>query len=285
MRIRFRTWSVISLGVVLTAVLLITTEPADGQIPSGYTAPRSKVGDGKPDLSGMWQALNTAHWDILSRSPQPGPMYQLGAMFFIPPGRGVVEGDEIPYQPWAAERRTQNFNNRIVTEPFNHDLGDPELKCYMPGIPRATYMPYPFQILHGQREILFVYQFAKASRVVHMTKQVELGVDTWMGVSNGRWDGDTLVVEITELNGLAWLDRAGNFVSRTAKVVERYTPMSPYHLNYEVTIEDPNVFTRPWSMRMPLYRIIDVGAELLEANCVEFSEEALYGEIRKLTDF
>jgi hypothetical protein len=285
MRNRFGACGSAWMGAILASVLFMTAEPIEGQIPADYTAPRSRVGDGKPDLSGIWQALNTANWDLLSRSPQPGPVHQLGAMFFVPPGRGVVDGDEIPYQPWAAERRRQNFENRLVTEPFNHDRGDPELKCYMPGIPRATYMPYPFQILHGEREILFVYQFAKASRVVHMAKRVELGVDTWMGISNGHWDGDTLVVEVTELNGLAWLDRAGNFTSRTAKIIERYTPISPYHLNYEVTIEDPNVFTRPWSMRMSLYRIIDQGAELLDANCVEFSEEALYGEIRKLTDF
>jgi hypothetical protein len=267
------------VGIVV-ATLVLTSMPAVGQAPSGYKAPRSKNADGTPDINGIWQVLNTAHWDLVSRPQQPGPLYQLGAMFFVPPGRGVVEGDQIPYRPEAAARKKQRFDNRLKAVPFDSDNGDPEMKCYMPGIPRATYMPYPFQILQGHREILFVYQFAKASRVVHTSKKVEAAVDSWMGTSNGRWEGDTLVVEVTGLNGDAWLDRAGNFVSAAARIVERYTPLSPYHLQYEATIEDPATFTRPWKMSMPLYRVIDPGAELLEVNCVELSEEVLYGTIR-----
>jgi hypothetical protein len=267
------------VGGMLTTVI----QTAGAQAPqpaAGYTAPRSKNGDGKPDLNGIWQVMNTANWDISSHAQQPGPMYQLGAMFFVPPGRGVVEGDEVPYQPWAADRRKQNFENRIKLEPLKNELGDPELKCYMPGVPRATYMPYPFQILQGHREILFVHQFGKANRVIHMNQQKESTVDSWMGTSNGRWENDTLVIDVHGLNGQAWLDRSGNFMSEAARVVERYTPISPYHMRYEATITDPKVFTRPWTMSMTLYRVVDQGAELLEVNCVEFSEEALYGAIR-----
>jgi hypothetical protein len=284
MRISSRPWIVASGVALLAGVLVGAVRPLHGQATTGYTAPRSKNGDGKPDLNGMWQVLNTANWDLLSRGQQPGPMYQLGAMFFVPPGRGVVDGDEIPYQPAAAAKKKQRFDNRLNAEALDSDLGDPELKCYMPGVPRATYMPYPFQILHGQREILFVYQFAKASRVVHMNRKVEAAVDSWMGTSNGRWEGDTLVVDVTGLNGEAWLDRAGNFVSESAHIVERYTPISPYHLQYEATIEDPAVFTRPWKISMPLYRVMDPGAELLEVNCVELAEEVLYGRIRTQTN-
>jgi hypothetical protein len=273
-------WLRTSVVGVLALAMLAESAPLFGQAQPGYQAPRSRNGDGKPDLNGIWQVLNTANWDLASRPQQPGPMYQLGAMFFVPPGRGVVEGDAIPYRPEAAAKRKQRFENRIKAEAFNSDSGDPEMKCYMPGVPRATYMPYPFQILQGQREILFAYQFAKASRVVHMNKKVEPTVDSWMGTSNGRWEGDTLVIDVTGLNGDAWLDRAGNFASASAHIIERYTPSSPYHLEYEATIEDPDVFTRPWTIRMPLYRVIDPGAELLEVNCVELSEEVLYGKIR-----
>jgi hypothetical protein len=278
-------WFRVSLVSSVAAVLLWTCAPLVAQAPAGYKAPRSKNGDGSPDINGIWQVLNTANWDLLSRPQQPGPMFELGAMFFVPPGAGVVEGNQIPYRPEAAGRRKQNFANRIKPEAFDSERGDPEMKCYMPGVPRATYMPYPFQILQGHREILFVYQFAKASRVVHMSKKVEATVDSWMGTSNGRWEGDTLVIDVTGLNGQAWLDRAGNFASENARVVERYTPLSPYHLQYEATIEDSTVFTRPWKISMPLYRVIDPGAELLEVNCVELSEEALYGKIRTQTNF
>jgi len=284
MRTRRRASALGVFAILTGALLACLVRPADAQAPAGYTAPRSKIGDGKPDLSGLWQVLNTANWDILSHAQQPGPVYQLGALFMAPPAKGVVDGDALPYQPWAAARKQQNFESRIKTEPFKNDLGDPELKCYMPGVPRATYMPYPFQILHGQREMLFVYQFGKANRVIHMNQKKESTVDSWMGISNGRWDGDSLVVEVEGLNGLAWLDRAGNFISEAARVTERYTPVSPYHMRYQATINDPKVFTRPWSMSMMLYRIIDDNAEMLDLNCVEFSEEALYGAIRLRTN-
>jgi hypothetical protein len=280
---RTSTWVSTSIVGVLAVILVAPTVPLFGQASSGYKAPRSKNGDGAPDLNGIWQVLNTANWDLLSRPQQPGPMSQLGAMFFVPPGRGVVDGDQIPYRPEAAAIKKQRFENRMKAEAFDSDNGDPEMKCYMPGVPRATYMPYPFQILQGQREMLFVYQFAKASRVVHMNKKAEPTVDSWMGTSNGRWEGDTLVIDVTGLNGQAWLDRAGNFASESARITERFTPTSPYHLEYEATIEDATVFTRPWKIRMPLHRVIDPGAELLEVNCVELSEEVLYGKIRTQT--
>ena len=141
-------------------------------------------------------------------------------------------------------------------------------------------MPYPFQILQGHREILIAYQFGKANRVIHMNQKKESTVDSWMGMSSGKWDGDTLVVDVEGLNGLAWLDRSGNFISEAARVQERYTPISPYHMRYEATITDPQTFTRPWKMSMTLYRVIDQGAEMHELNCVEFSEEAMYGALR-----
>jgi hypothetical protein len=230
--------------------------------------------DGRPDLSGVWQAIGTAHWNLEDHPASAGPS-DYGALFATPPGVGVVVEGEIPYQAWAVEQRAQNFAKRYTE--------DPEAKCYLPGVPRATYMPYPFQILQGTGKIMIVYGIAEANRTIHMDKDdpEPAPIDSWMGRSHGRWDGDTLVVEAAGFNGQAWLDRAGNFASDTLEVVERYTPMGPNAMRYEATLEDPNVFTAPWTISMPLYRRLEDNAEVLEYKCVEFSEELLYGHLRK----
>ena len=245
--------------------MLVGAVAAQAQIP--------RTADGKPDISGIWQAVGTAHWDLQDHAPQPPALYQMGAVGAVPGGRGVVEGNSIPYQPWAAEKKQQNFANRLAE--------DPEIKCYMPGIPRATYLPFPFQIVQTQRDIFFAYEFANADRKVNMGEPTEYPYGTWMGWSNGRWEGDTLVVDVTGLNGMSWLDRAGNFTSENTHVVERYTPLDKDHLRYDVTIEDSTIFTRPWKISLPLYRRIDAGAELVEFRCVEFTERLLYGELEK----
>jgi hypothetical protein len=250
---------------LLTAWLLLGAAAASAQIP--------RTADGKPDLSGIWQAVGTAHWDLQDHAPQPPALFELGAIGAVPGGRGVVQGDVIPYQPWAAEKKQQNFASR-ATE-------DPELKCYMPGIPRATYLPFPFQIVQTPRDIFMAYEFANADRKINMGEPAEFPYGTWMGWSNGRWDGDTLVVDVTGLNGLSWLDRAGNFTSENAHIVERYTPLGRDHLRYEATIDDPTVFTRPWAVSLPLYRRIDENAQLVEFRCVEFTEKLLYGELER----
>src|ERR1700739_1906314 len=199
-----------------------------------YHAPRAA--GGHADLSGIWEALNTANWDLEDHSAEAGPMWQTGAIGSEPAGQGVVEGGAIPYLPAALEVRKTNFANRRTN--------DPEAKCYMPGIPRANYMPYPFQIVQSPRGILFAYEYASANRLVNMGKPVEPVSDTWMGTNNGHWEGDTLVIDVTGLNGLAWFDRAGDFASKQLHVVERITPRSAEVLNYEATIEDPDTFTK-----------------------------------------
>jgi hypothetical protein len=225
-----------------------------------------------PNLNGIWQAVNTANWDLQEHAARPGPP-QLGALLAAPAGLGVVEGNEIPYQPWAADKKKQNFEKRWTL--------DPEAKCYLPGVPRATYMPFPFQIVQGTDKIMIAYEYAAAVRVIHMDKVPKSPVDTWMGHSIGRWEGNTLVVDVTSFNGQAWLDRSGNFHSEALKVVERYTPDGPNVIQYEATLEDPKVFTRPWKISMPLYRRLEKNVQLLEFRCVEFSEELLYGHLRK----
>ncbi len=229
---------------------------------------------GKPNLSGIWQAVNEANWDIQAHEARPGPP-QFGALFSEPAGLGVVEGNEIPYQAWAAEKKQENFAKRWEL--------DPEAKCDMPGVPRAVYMAFPFEIIQGTRKIIVAYPFAGASRVIHMDEVGESPSDTWMGWSRGRWEGDTFVVDVTSFVDQTWFDRAGNFHSEALHVIERYTPVSPDVMQYEATLEDPKVFTRPWKMSMPLYRRLDENAQVLEFKCVPFSEELLYGHPRRKT--
>jgi hypothetical protein len=234
----------------------------------------TRMKDGKPNLNGIWQVINTANWD-LEDHPAQAAYPQLGAIGAIPPGQGVVEGGDIPYQPKAAEKRRENFKNRRTD--------DPEAKCYLPGVPRATYMPYPFHIIQGTTKIQIVYGYAEANRTIHMDKPKPEPppIDSWMGRSHGRWEGDTLVVDVQGFNGLAWFDRAGNFASDTLRVVERYTPAGANLINYEATLTDPAVFTRPWKISMPIYRRAEKNAQVLEFKCVEFAEELIYGHLRR----
>jgi len=255
---------------LLTGVIALAASTAVAQT-SAYRAPRTP--DGKPNLNGIWQALNSANWDLEGHAAAAGPAPLLGAVFAKPPGLGVVEGDEIPYLPAALAQKKENQANWIKL--------DPEVKCYLPGLPRATYLPYPFQIVQSQKNIVFSYEYAGAVRVVNMEAPTKSPADSWMGWSNGHWEGETLVVDVTSQNDQTWLDRAGNYHSDALHVVERYTPRSADTLNYEATIEDPKVFSRPWKISMPLYRRAEKNAKLLEFKCVEFAEELLYGNLRK----
>src|SRR5688572_6577908 len=232
-----------------------------------------RTSDGKADLSGVWQALSEAHWNLEAQAAAQGPVYALGAQFSVPPTLGVVEGGKIPYKPEALAQRAANFASRLTT--------DPEIKCYMGGVPRSTYMPYPFQIVQGTNTILVAYQFAGAARVIDMGERTEAPTQSFMGWSHGRWDGDTLVVDVTGLNDQTWLDRAGNYHSDALHVVERYTPRGPDTLLYEATIDDGKVFSRPWKISLPLYRRLESNVNLLEYKCIEFAEEMLYGAYRK----
>ena len=294
MRTGLRGAMIASAVVAVAAVLWMLSPAIPGQT-AAYRAPRTA--DGKPDLNGIWQAVNTANYDIQThgarpalalvpappRSGVPGlvratptelpapPVRALGAAGGVPAGDGVVEGNEIPYQPWAAARKKENVEHWLER--------DPEIKCYMPGVPRAAYMPYPFQVLQGANKILIAYEFGGTTRTIHMDTVGASPSPTWMGWSRGRWEGETLVVDVTNFNDQTWFDRAGNFHSDALHVVERYTPVSPYHLMYDVTIEDPKVFTRPWKMSMPIYRRFEKDRQLQEYKCVEFVEELMYGHL------
>lgn len=261
---------VIMHQVVFGAIALIA---AGAALADGIETEQPRMSDGRPDLSGVWQTLNTAHWNLEPHVSDYPVLLELGAQFAVPPGQGVVDGGSIPYLREALAERDRRFANRLTD--------DPEGKCFLGGVPRSTYMPYPFQILQNADNVVISYQFGTGVRRVFVNGNEEAPLDSWMGWSNGRWDGDTFIVEVTGFNGQTWLDRAGNYASENAKVVERYTPLGPNHIRYEATIEDPTVYSRPWTISMPLYRIVDEGFRLLEFKCEPYAEEKLYGHLRK----
>lgn len=274
MRARLPILTLSSIAAAIAVATLWMSTPTAGQTTS-YRAPRSPYNDGKPNLNGIWQAVNAAYWDIQGHPAQPAPLVAMGAWGVIPGGLGIVEGNEIPYRPEALAKKKENFEKRVSL--------DPEIKCYLPGVPRVMYMPYPFQIAQTPTEILMNFEYAGALREVHMEKVPDSPIDAWMGQSRGRWEGDTLVIDSRSFNDRTWFDRAGNFHSEALHVVERLTPISADALQYEATIEDPKVFTRPWKIKMPLYRRLEPNAQLLQLKCVEFVEEFMLGHLQKKT--
>jgi len=258
-------------GAVLAGALFLLATSVPGQ--TGYKAPRT--GDGKPNLNGIWQAMTSAHWDVEAHPAAAGPMWELGAQFAIQGGAGIVEGGQIPYTPEALKKKRENFANRTKL--------DPEIKCYLPGVPRAMYMPYPFQIIQNPKYIMIVHEFAGAVRTIYMDNHTDAPAPSWMGWSNGKWEGEALVVDTRGYLDSTWFDRAGNHHSDELHTIERFSARSPDTLNYEVTINDPKTFTRTWKMSLPLYRRVEPNAQLTEYRCVEFSEEMLYGHLKKKT--
>jgi hypothetical protein len=251
-------------------IMLAVVAAVGAQTPAAYRAPRTA--DGKPNLNGIWQSMNEANWNIEPHSADFWRVSALGAVDATPPGAGIVEGGTIPYLPTALAKRKENFDKRLER--------DPEIKCYLPGVPRAMYQNMPFQIIQGTDFIAMTFQFAGALRTIYM-KPTPGPADSWMGWSNGHWENETLVIETKDFNGMAWLDRSGNFTSDKLKVTERITATGPDHLNYEATLEDPDTFSRPFKISFPLYRRKEANARLLEFKCVEYSEEVIYGKLRK----
>lgn len=253
------------LGLVLLVMALSASRPA-AQTRAAAAPPfvPPRTADGKPDLSGIWQVLAPVHWNIEDHSPQLG----------IPAGTGIVEGGTIPYQPWAANKKKENFSKRATDDPMN--------QCFMPGVPRATYVPFPFEIIQTPSHIVIAHEFAHALRTIYLDGRPHPeGIDFWMGVSRGRWDGDALEIDVRNLKGENWLDAAGNFYSENVRVVERYTRTGPDHLLYEATITDPKVFTRPWKIRLPLYRRVEPNVELLEYECFVYQTEEKYKHLEQ----
>lgn len=282
---RNRFLMILSTGVAVLAVVSLAVMKTSGQANRSAMTP-----DGKPNFNGIWQVTSTANWDLLAHGMRPAvaqsgvyadvpvlaaPVLALGSVGGVPPGPGVVEGNEIPYKPEAAAKKKKNGETWLDN--------DPEVRCYLPGVPRGMYMPYPFQITQSTNKIQMTFEFANASRTIHLDEVTGPPADTWMGFSQGRWDGNTLVVNSSDFNDRTWLSRAGDFHSDAMKLVERFTPITPDAFRYEVTVEDPNVFTRPWKMSMVLYRQLEDNAQLMDYRCVEMVEETFLGYLRKNT--
>ena len=250
--------------VVVSLLVLVWPPSVVGQATMPGSQTISRTADGKPDLSGVWQVLNSAAWDLEDHHAQSFP--GLPARFAMPGGQGVVEGGSIPYQPAARARKQQNYEKRATA--------DPETQCFLPGVPRVTYQGYPFQIVQTPRRITMLYEFVHAFRNIPIdSKHPEGPLEFWLGDSRGRWEGDTFVVDVIHFTDQTWLDRSGNFHSEQLHVVERYTPVSRDVINYEATLEDPKIFTRPWKMSMPLYRRQERHIQLLEFECYAFLRE------------
>ncbi len=240
-------------SALIAALLSLAATAATAQV----SAP-SRTRDGKPNLQGIWQVLNTAAWDIQDHQARLG----------VPAGQGVVDGNEIPYQPAALAKKRANFEARATA--------DPESKGYLPGVPRIMYMPFPFQIFQATDQVVMVFEYDRGVRTIYTngTPHPRGPLNWWLGDSRGRWDGDTLVVDVVYFTDETWFDRAGNFHSDALHLVERYTPVGPDHINYEVTVEDPQVFTRPWTMRMLLYRRKEPNVRVLEYDPGRLLDEA-----------
>ena len=252
-------------SAAIAAVVVLLSPFATHTISGQSTGPTRRTASTQADLQGIWQVVNAAAFDIEDHSPA----------LSIPGGVGVVEGGRLPYLPEALAKKKENFEKRATA--------DPEASCYLPGVPRITYMPYPFQIVQFPDQVMILYEYLGLSRTIflggeHPDPDV---VDFWMGDSRGHWEGNTLVVDVANFNDRTWFDRAGNFHSDALHVVERYTRSGQDHLTYEATIEDPKVFSRPWKMSMPLYRRQEKNIRLLEYDCyVYMEEEAAKGKLK-----
>ncbi len=265
---------VIALGWLLILMGCAAPAPENTTTEAIGNAAILRDGHGKPDFNGVWQTMGSAHWDLEPHEARMGPVVAMGAVGAVLGGLGVVDGGAIPYQEWAREQQRENRDNWLARDPL--------VKCFMPGIPRATYLPFPFQIIQGDETMIFAYEFADAARVVYMNQpDFEHPFEAWMGHSRGRWEGDTLVIRVDAHVPDTWFDHSGNFHSEALVVEERYTLVSENVIEYEATMTDPNVFTGPWTIRLPLYRRLEDNAQILEFKCVEFAEELMYGHLVK----
>jgi hypothetical protein len=244
-------------GALIAALLLLGATDAVAQAPA--RPPRSA--GARPNLQGIWQVLNTAAWDIQDHPARLG----------VPAGQGIVDGNEIPYLPAALEKKNANFKNRATA--------DPETKGYLPGVPRIMFMPFPFQIFQTSEHVVMVFEYDRGERTIYTndTSHPRGPLNWWMGDSRGRWEGNSLVVDVVYFTDQTWFDRAGNFHSDALHLIERYTPAGPDHLNYEVTVEDPNVFSRPWTMRTVFYRRKEANIRVLEYEPGRLMDEAQGG--------
>ena len=253
------------LAAVAVALIAHSVTPVlTAQAPGAPAYSPARTAGGQPDLQGVWRVWNLAKFDLEDHGARPG----------VPAGRGFIvdpADGKIPYQPWALEKRKQNYENSRNPDPWKN--ADPYVKCYLPGIPRMTYLGWPFQIIQTPEAVTFAYEWSHKKRVVPIGAAAPPSDadTTWMGMARARVEGNSLVINLTNFNGYTWFDMAGNFHSDALKVVERYTPINADTLQYEATITDPKVFTRPWTIRMAIQRQKDIG--ILDYECTAMLDE------------
>ncbi|MDH7944156.1 hypothetical protein QGM61_10035 [Pseudohongiella sp. SYSU M77423] len=277
MKTQFKTMFAVAATAAAVSAFWLAQDATEVQAQNGMSSAQiPRTPDGKPNLNGIWQTMNAANWSLEPAEARHGPLAALeaGAHLAFPPSVGYVEGGTIPYKDGMREQQQENMRNWLQR--------DPTTQCKLPGVPRATYLPYPFQIFQAPDATLISYQFAGADRIVHMDRpDLEAQVDSWMGHNNGSWDGDTLVIDVTGQIADTWFDRSGHYHSGwDMHVQERYTMVDANTIDYSATITDPNTFEEPWTINMKLYRHQDDNAMLLEFKCVEFVEELIYGHLR-----
>jgi hypothetical protein len=249
------------LFVLMLSIAALAQPPAGKEAPKPATSgPMPRGADGRPDFEGVWEVRppgGNAAYDVEDH---------LKAVYGIPPGKGVIvdpKDGKIPYLP-AAEKRKQE----LVA---HHMYDDPEAHCFLSGVPRQIYAPFGFEILQPSNYVLILFENFHAYRVIPTDGRAHLPSDikTFEGDSRGRWEGDTLVVDVTNQNDKTWFDMAGNFHSDALHVVERFTPVDANTIGYRATIEDPKTFSRPWTIAFPITRITRPGYEIMELACVE----------------
>lgn len=240
------------MGSVAAIALASSAFGGDANIP--------RLPNGKPDFSGIWQTTSAADYDLEPHGPRKD----------APPGPGVVEGGFIPYLPEALEQKRKNFSAR--------HKADPRLKCWSLGVPRGVYYPEPFQILQREQDVTIVHQFGHSVRTIHTNGTLHPAEDHdfWLGDSRGHWEGDTLVVDVVDFYDQTWLDRAGNFHSTDLHVVERWRFLDENTIEYHATLEDPQVYSRPWSLSVLLHRHREKNFQLIENYCFTLEYDQHY---------
>lgn len=219
-----------------------------------------RLANGHPDFSGIWQTTSAADYDLEPHAARKD----------APPGPGIVEGNVIPYLPKALEQKQKNFEARATA--------DPRLKCNTLGVPRGIYYPEPFQIFQRAADLNLVFQFGHSVRTIHTTgtEHPDNPSDWWLGDSRGHWEGDTLVVDAKNFNDETWLDRAGNFHSDALHVVERWSFIDANTIHYHATLDDAQVFAKPWSINVILYRHREKNFQLIENYCYTLDYDEFY---------
>jgi len=247
--------------IILTAIFIAPAGVGPKSAPAARSDPKTvsysppRLADGRPDFRGIWQARETAYINIEGHRAEAG--LRASPSIVVDPADG-----RIPYLPGALKQRDKNYERRATA--------DPAINCFQAGVPRATFLPTPFQIFQSVGHLAIVYTDNHSYRIVlDSSIPHDDGIDFFMGDSRGHWEGDTLVVDVTDLGDQTWLDAAGNYHSDQLHVVERYTLLGPDTMKYEATLADAMVYARPWTLRLLLYRDKKPGAQIVEDECID----------------